>query len=209
MGSVPSSRSRRLQREPDFTGDRLTRFRDVFLRHGLPGLILALLFLSIPQLQHSLAQSLEKGSASPGLYAFTGVLIVFALSGFSWLADRTWTASKPGWVAYLGALSFWEEWVFRLALPQLMERLGASVALATILSAIVFGGAHYFTLRWRWQWCVGAALGGLFLSRQMNMHGDLLLITAFHWIATLLNTPRPPGPPDGQNARKPPPSDLR
>lgn len=202
MGSVPPSRSRRLQREPDFTGDRLTSFRDVFLRHGLPGLLLALLLLGVPQLQYSLVQSLEKGLASPGLYAFSGVLIVFALSGYSLATDRTWRASKLGWVAYLGALSFWEEWVFRLALPQVLELSGMPGALAVILSAILFGGAHYFTLRWRWQWCVGAALGGLFLSRQMDMHGDLLLITAFHWIATLLNTPQPPGASDGRAFNK-------
>ncbi len=40
---VPSQR--RLQRPPDFTGKTLNHFRDVFLRHGLPGLLLGCLFL--------------------------------------------------------------------------------------------------------------------------------------------------------------------
>lgn len=197
MGAVPPERSRRLQREPDFTGSRITRFRDVFLRHGLPGLALALLCLSIPELQHVLAESLARGSQRPGLYIITGVLIFMGLSAYSWQADRARSALTALWVIYLGALSFWEEWVFRLALPQLIERLGATAGLADLVSAIMFGGAHYFTLRWRWQWCLAAGMGGLFLGRQMNLHDDLLLIAAIHWIATLLNTPRPPGTRNG------------
>lgn len=151
MSAVPNSRSRRLQREPDFTGGRLVSFREVFLRHGLPGVIFALICLSVPSLQNAMAEGLEKGSQTPVLYAMSGLLIFAGLSIYSGLFDRQWTAARLGWVAYLGALSFWEEWVFRLALPHVLERLGASVALAAILSAIVFGGAHYFTLRWRWQ----------------------------------------------------------
>lgn len=193
MGFVPPASSRRLQREPDFTGERLTRFSEVFVRHGLPGLILALLCLSVPELQTSLAQSLRKGAESAGLYIVSGVVIVTGLSVYSWLADRSWSLSRLGWVIYLGALSFWEEWVFRLAIPTILEGFGASYWLAATLNALVFGAVHYFTLRWRVQWCVGAFLGGLLLSRQMQVHDDLLLVAAFHWIATLVNTPRPPG----------------
>lgn len=198
MGAVPPPRVRRLQREPDFTGGRLTRFQQVFLRHGLPGLVLALLCLGVPQLQSSLSEGLESALASPGRYAALALLILAALSIYSWQSDRTWSAAKPGWVCYLGALSLWEEWVFRLALPHLLGHLGAPGALAVLLSAILFGAAHYFTLRWRWPWCVGAALGGLLLSRQLGLHGDLLLIAALHWIATVLNTPRPPEAPDSK-----------
>lgn len=154
--------------------------------------------VGLPGLQIVFADSLEKGLASPTRYALSFAVIVCLLNAYAWLIDRQWSLPKLGWIIYLGALSFWEEWVFRLAIPQALEGHGASVWLAAILSALVFGGAHYFTLRWRWQWCVGAFIGSLALSRQMDLHNDLFLIAAFHWIATYLNTPRPPGQSAGR-----------
>ncbi|MEO1306332.1 MAG: CPBP family intramembrane glutamic endopeptidase, partial [Pseudomonadota bacterium] len=182
-----------MQRDKDFTGDRLTTFRQVFLRHGLPGLTLAIFCLAIPSLQVAYAAGLEIGAAHSLRYGLTGTVIFAGLVAYAWSLDRAWDPKKIGWVLYLGALSFWEEWVFRLALPQVFESWGASVILAAVISAAIFGAAHYFTLRWKWQWCFGAFLGGLALSRQMEVHQDLLLISAFHWIATYINTPRPPG----------------
>lgn len=202
MSNATGSSNQRLQRASDFTGDRLTRFREVFFRHGLPGLILALVCLSIPGLQIVLADGLDKGMGNPQLYATLLVLMLVALNGHAWFIDRRWDASKLGWIIYLGALSFWEEWVFRLAVPTLLEGFGASVWVAATLSALAFGAAHYFTLRWKWQWCVAAFVGSLALSRQMELHDDLLLITAIHWIATYLNTPRPPaGSVSNQNRK--------
>lgn len=194
--SVPasSSRRRRLQREPDFTGDRLSSFRDVFVRHGLPGLVLALLFLSATNLQIVFAEHLKPAAAHPARYAIGFVLILIALNVYGWRIDRQWSLMQLSWVLYLGTLSVWEEWVFRLAIPQVLEWGGASVWAAAALSAVVFGAAHYFTLRWKWYWCVGAALGGLYFSGQMERHGDLLLVSAIHWVATYVNTPRPPAP---------------
>ncbi len=187
------SRNQRLQRDSDFTGDRLSTFREVFLRHGLPGLILALICIVVPGLQIAFGDSLQRGINNVDLYVISFVLMLLAMNAHAWFIDRRWTFAKLGWILYLGALSFWEEWVFRLALPEVLEGLGASFWVAAVLSSLVFGAAHYFTLRWRWQWCVLAFVGGLALSRQMDVQGDLLLITAFHWIATYLNTPRPPG----------------
>ncbi|GAA6155956.1 hypothetical protein NBRC116588_14290 [Pyruvatibacter sp. HU-CL02332] len=195
MSNATGSSNQRLQRARDFTGDRLTMFREVFLRHGLPGAILALICLGIPGLQIVFAEGLEKGFARPQLYLVSLVLLFLALNAHAWLIDRRWDLPKLGWIVYLGALSFWEEWVFRLAVPTLLEGFGASVWVAATLSALAFGAAHYFTLRWKWQWCVAAFVGSLALSRQMELHEDLLLITAIHWVATYLNTPRPPGHP--------------
>ncbi len=163
------------------------------MRHGLPGLGLALGFLCLPGLWDVFVESLERGLATPGRYLIGAVLIFVGLNAYAWWTDGRLRLPTLGWIAYLGALSLWEEWVFRLAMPHLLEGMGASVWGAAIISALVFGGAHYFTLRWKWQWCVGAFIGGLALSRHMGLHGDLLLITAFHWIATSVNTPRPPG----------------
>jgi hypothetical protein len=193
LPTAPVPPQRRLQRDDDFTGKRLSSFREVILRHGLPGAALALICFAIPGLGLVFADSMGEGLANPALYAGSTLIIFIGLNAYAWLIDRAWTASKTVWIIYLGGLSFWEEWVFRLALPQLIERAGASVGIAMIVSAALFGAAHYFTLRWKWHWCAGAAVGGLMLSRQMEIHNDLLLITAFHWVATYLNTPRPPG----------------
>lgn len=198
--TAPAPRSPRLQRDQDFTGNRLTTFREVFLRHGLPGLLLALLCLSLPQMRSALAGGLDKALAAPELYIGFAALIFFALNVHAWILNRQWSVQRLGWIVYLGALSFWEEWVFRLALPEIFQGFGASVGLAALVSAALFGAAHYFTLRWKWPWCVAAFLGGLFLSRQMQVQNDLLLITAFHWVGTYLNTPQPPG----QSARPAP-----
>ncbi|MEO1027557.1 MAG: CPBP family intramembrane glutamic endopeptidase [Pseudomonadota bacterium] len=184
---------RRLQRDKDFTGDRLSTFRQVFLRHGLPGAVLALACLGVPDLQAVFFESLDRGLAYPLRYGLFFMLILSALNAYAWLIDRRLDLQRLGWMLYLGALSFWEEWVFRIAIPEILEGWGASLWWASVLSALVFGGAHYFTLRWKLRWCVGAFIGGLILSRQMHLHNDLLLIAAFHWIATYLNTPRPPG----------------
>ena len=199
---MPARQSaRRLQREKDFTGDRLTTFRAVFVRHGLPGLILALLCLAVPGLQNLFVASVDQVLIAPLRTALWVIVIAAALNIYVWRIDRQWSPAKLGWIAYLGALSLWEEWVFRIALPQSLEAWGAEVWAAALLSALVFSSAHYFTLRWKWQWCVGAFVGGLALSRQMEVHDSLLLITAFHWIATTLNTPRPPG--QSSNAARP------
>ncbi len=193
MSKATGSSNQRLQRARDFTGDRLTTFREVFLRHGLPGFVLALICLGIPGLPIVFAEGFEKGLASPQLYLISLALLFLALNGHAWLIDRRWDVSRLGWIAYLGALSFWEEWLFRLAIPHIVEGFGASFWVAATLSALAFAAAHYFTLRWKWQWCVGAFVGSLALSRQMELHDDLLLIAAMHWIATYLNTPRAPG----------------
>jgi len=154
---------------------------------------LALLALTQPQIQSVIMAGLEKAAAAPARYAIWFAVIAVGLNIYAWRNDGDWTTSKLGWIAYLGALSLWEELVFRVALPQTLENIGAPIWGAALLSALLFGAAHYFTLRWKWQFCVGAFVGGLALSRQFEVHNDLLLITAFHWVATFLNTPRLPG----------------
>lgn len=187
-------RKRRLQRDRDFTGERLSSFREVFLRHGLPGLGLGVSVLLIPDLQTVFIRSLTRASEHIALYAMIGITILIALNAYNWFLDRKWGVAQLGWIVYLGALSVWEEWVFRLALPHLLEGIGSSVWMAAVLSAILFGAVHYFTLRWKWHWCVGAGMGGLYFSHQMELHGDLLWVAAIHWVMTSINTPRPPSP---------------
>ena len=104
---------------------------------------------------------------------------------------------------YLLAVSVWEEWVFRLALPWFGQALGFDLRVAVILSNVLFGALHYFTLRWKWPWCLAAFFGGMALSRQYAEHQDLAMIIALHWVATFVNTPRLPGRSARRDAEAP------
>ena len=115
------------------------------------------------------------------------------LNVYAWFIDRDWRLEKLGWVLYIGAVSVWEEWVFRLALPYFLEGQGVDLRTAVIGCNLAFGLAHYFALRWKWQWCVLAFLGGMGLSRGFNQTFDLLFVIGIHWVATFVNTPRLPG----------------
>jgi membrane protease YdiL (CAAX protease family) len=95
------------------------------------------------------------------------------------------------WIGYLLFISIAEEWIFRLALPNLLKAYMAPIY-AVVISNVLFATIHFFTLRWRLIWVVFAFLGGLGLSRAMT-HDDLLVVIWLHWIGTFLNTPFPPG----------------
>jgi hypothetical protein len=208
-----SPSQQRLQRPPDFTGSRLDSFSDVALRHGLPGLVLGVLCLVPPGMRELLGQGLAAAGERPFLYLGWAVLILAALNFYAWYIDRRWSPDRMGWVLYLGALSVWEEWVFRLALPYYLQHVfqasgedvlqtsGGGLAAAVVVCNLLFGLAHFFTLRWRWYWCVAAFLGGMALSRQFAQHFDLLLVIGIHWVATFLNTPRLPGQRRARDAR--------
>lgn len=182
----------RLQRAPDFTGQRLTTFKEVIYRHGLPGLALGLVCLATPAMYNYARTGVQPALETPLLYTLGFVAVLIGLVGYSKLRHGGVNQQQLRWILYLGALSAWEEWVFRLALPYWLQDVGISLTVAVIISNLLFAGAHYFTLRWRWQWCLGAFLGGLALSRQMHVQGDLLLLIGIHWVGTFLNTPRPP-----------------
>ena len=184
--------SGRLQRPPDFTGNQLTTFRQVVTRHGLPGLVLAIACLAVPGMLSALNLVLQPGISHSGTYLTATVVIFLGLLIFSAARDGELKRQQMLWVVYLGLLSLWEEWVFRVALPQIQISMGVSFVLAIIISNLLFGAMHYFTLRWRWQWCLGAIIGGLALSRHIHTHEDLLILTALHWLGTFINTPRPP-----------------
>lgn len=130
---------------------------------------------------------------APGHYLGLFALAAGVLAAHSRWRIGCWHGPTLAWVGYLGLLSLWEEWAFRAVLPYALDELGLSLVSALVLVNVAFGAVHYVTLRWRWQWCVGAALGGLALSRHFQNNGDFLLLVLFHWLGTTLNTPRPPG----------------
>ncbi|XOV82829.1 MAG: type II CAAX prenyl endopeptidase Rce1 family protein [bacterium] len=188
-----SPSQKRLQRPPDFTGNRLVSFRAVFLRHGLPGAVLGVLCLLHPAMRELLGSALTAFYSQPLFYMFSALVILVVLSLYAGFLDRRWKIEKLGWVLYLGLVSAWEEWVFRLAVPYYLESIGVSLFVAVLTSNTVFALAHYFTLRWKWQWCVAVFFFAMALSRQMETHFDLMLVIGVHWVFTFLNTPRLPG----------------
>jgi hypothetical protein len=165
----------------------------VALRHGLPGALVAVLCLLHPEIRALLTPALTGFLADPARHLGIAALMFAALVSYAWFIDRKLDAQVFGWVLYLLAISVWEEWVFRLAMPYFAAELGAELRTAVIASNALFALMHYFTLRWRWQWCLAAGLGGLALSRNFALHHDLALVIGIHWIATFVNTPRLPG----------------
>ncbi len=183
----------RLQRQADFTGSRLTRFSQVLLRHGLPGAALGGIYLLVPEMRALGAEAVAPFAADPVRYLTWAIGLFAAMLVYAGVMDRRLDAATAGWILYLLGISLWEEWAFRVALPAFAELHGLPLFAAVLLSNAAFGAAHYFTLRWKWQWCVLAALGGLALSRHFQQHGDLAVIAGLHWAGTFLNTPRLPG----------------
>ena len=185
-------RRRRLQRDADFTGERIEQFSEVWLRHGLPGALLGAVCLLHPGSRDLLVRSTSNLLADPLPYVLAGLLLLTVMLLWRFIGDRRLDRISAIWVLYLLGVSVWEEWVFRLAVPYAALAYGADLGVAVVLSNAAFGLAHYFTLRWKWYWCVGAALGGMGLSRLLEAEMDLAVIVGIHWLGTFLNTPAPP-----------------
>ena len=185
-------REHRLQRPRDFTGDQIQSFSAVFIRHGLPCALLGLLFLTDDSIWPLLKSATAAASENNTLYSISVGLIFLCLITHAVIGKYRLDLGRVGWIAYLGCLSLWEEWVFSIGIPHYLGALGVGVLLPIIISNTVFGILHYFTLRWRWRWCLMAGIGGMFFSHNFTNHHDLLLIAGIHWVMTYLNTPRPP-----------------
>lgn len=191
---------RRLQREADFTGQRLNSFRQVLLRHGLPGFLIGLLLLIPSDLRALLSPQNHRLEEHLPIYGL-GFLGIFCFSlCWSWYIDRRISWAQAGWIFYLLLVSIWEEWVFRVALPTLIVPLEVQFTTAVLISNILFGAVHYFTLRWKASWCLLAFLGGMGFSHNYAELGDLFVIIGIHWLATFINTPRLPGSRPGNSA---------
>ncbi|MDG1034194.1 MAG: CPBP family intramembrane metalloprotease [Luminiphilus sp.] len=188
-GVFPESQGRLQRDAPD--GTKITSFTQVFVRHGLLMLALAGLFVLFPTAFADLSLSLTGFFASPHYYGLAFLALWVFLIAYSQLSDKVVNRKQLTWIGYLLFISIAEEWIFRLALPNLLTGHLAPIY-AVVMSNIIFAAIHFFTLRWRLIWVVFAFLGGLGLSRVMT-HGDLLVVIWLHWIGTFLNTPFPPG----------------
>ncbi len=169
---------------------RIDSFRQVLLRHGLSGLVLALICLIPEQPRTSVQASLRlfetqgERIASIALLLLA-VMVIASAFGRGGLSARQWA-----WLGYLLLVSIAEEWAFRFALPLwLMPAIGLLPAIA--LCNLAFGAMHRFTLGWGWARCLGATLGAFGLSLLLA-RTSLLHVIALHWLVTFANTPWPP-----------------
>ena len=181
----------RLQRPAKSRSSAVLQFRQVLSRHlvtmSLVAVVMGLWLARVDDWQGLLSPLI----AHPVHYLAMCAAIVAGIAIYQRLRGIPWSATQMGWVGYLFLISVVEEWAFRVFLPLcLLDDLGARVSIVT--SSVLFGGLHYFTLRWRLTACVMTMLGGLGFSRLLDVSGDLALVILVHWIVTFLNTPRPP-----------------
>ena len=181
----------RLQRESGFKGRKITRLREVLLRHGLFVVLLAFICLWFPQMRGLLAWGLASFINNPFPYFVGTVCLVLFFIIMTKAIKQVLNTRQMLWIFYLLGVSICEEWVFRLALPGVAAGY-IGLRPAVLLCNLLFAAMHYFTLRWKIRWCLLAFLGAMGLSRLMS-HGDLMLVIGVHWLATFLNTPVPVG----------------
>ena len=181
----------RLQRSAKSRSGAVLHFRQVLSRHlvtmSLVTVVMGLWVARVDDWKRLLSPLI----AHPADYLAMCVAIVAGIVIYQRVRGIPWSAAQVGWVGYLFVISVVEEWAFRVFLPlYLIDDLGARASV--LLSSVIFGALHYFTLRWRLTACLLTTLGGLGFSRMLDVSGDLALVILVHWIVTFLNTPRPP-----------------
>ena len=180
----------RLQRDhsPDTTP--VSTFAQVLYRHG--ALMSFVAFgLWLIQGGAALDDAFYAVGQRPSLFLVAFLIILGGFIGYLKWRRYNFSGSQWLWIGYLFYISVVEEVAFRLYLPAALESQFGLVA-AVVTSNLIFGLIHYFTLRWKFSHCVLTALGGIGLSRLLAQSGDLGLVILVHFIATFLNTPRPP-----------------
>ena len=190
----------RLQRQAGLNGFLIDSFQWVLIRHGLTmSLILVIclgLLLYAGGDSHNGEQiwdPIELQDILSFKLLHCGLLIGilgFVCGHWFWRGIRV-QPQMLLWLAYLSIISFVEELLFRFVAPHLMQSFLGSIG-SVVVSNLIFAGLHYFTLRWRLHHCIVVFLGGLGLSRLLQVTDDFILIVLVHWFFTFLNTPDPP-----------------
>ena len=181
----------RLQRDHAGSIAPVSTFVQVLYRHGLVMGISALTLFALNTSPHLLATTLADFSANPTKYLLylMAILVFFYL--FLVRKGLSLNLIQGFWIIYLLYISIVEEIAFRLFLPLTLES-SISFFYAVIFSNFVFAGAHYFTLRWKWQNCALAFFGGIALSGLLERSDDLALLILMHFVGTFINTPSQP-----------------
>ena len=181
----------RLQRKASTDGVYISKFRQVFLRHGLTMGLVALVCLLLPVVTESIRWSTASFLADYLRYFVVGSILIIFFLGFLRVRGYSSSGRELIWLLYLLFISIVEEFSFRLMLPSfLLAAVGAIPA--AVLSNLAFACIHFFTLRWRLMNCIGVFWGGLGLSRLLGNTEDIILVIGVHWLVTFLNTPVAP-----------------
>jgi len=181
----------RLQRKASKGGVYISKFRQVFIRHGLTMGLVALVCLFLPALTESIQWSTAAFLTNHLGYAAAGSILVVFFLGFLRFRGYSINGRELVWLLYLLFISIVEEFSFRLMLPSFFVATVGAIP-AVVLSNLAFACIHFFTLRWRLMNCIGAFLGGLGLSRILSNTEDIILVIGVHWLVTFLNTPTAP-----------------
>lgn len=200
MNTTNQNRQGRLQRQAGSNGFLVDSFRWVFIRHGLTMSLLLIICVGIRLHTGgdlpSASQALGPLSSQDVLrirwlhFGLLTALLTFVGLHWRW-RDIEAQRQTLLWLGYLGMISLVEELLFRLVAPQLLQSLLGPTG-SVVVSNLIFAGLHFFTLRWRLRHCIVVFLGGLGLSRLLQVTDDLILVVLVHWFFTFLNTPHPP-----------------
>ena len=187
----PNASGGRLQRPAAVDGAHISTFRQVVVRHGLAMGSMALFLALLPSAYDLVARTTTRFMDYPAAYSLAGALL---LSFFVVYQKRKGYRARPRndlWLVYLLYISVVEELAFRLFLPIVLADAIHFYA-AAFISNVIFAAVHYVTLRWRWQNCVFAFVGGLGFAHMLANYQDLTAVILAHWFFTFLNTPSPP-----------------
>ena len=187
----PNVSGGRLQRPAAVDGAHISTFRQVVYRHGLAMGTMALFLALLPNAYDQVAGTTTRFMDNPATYLLVGALL---LSFFVVYQKRKGYSTSPRnnlWLVYLLYISVVEELAFRLFLPIVLADAIHFYA-AAFVSNVIFAAVHYVTLRWRWQNCVFAFVGGMGFAHMLVNYQDLTAVILAHWFFTFLNTPAPP-----------------
>lgn len=195
----PSYAGGRLQRPAGDNQGHIGSFRQVIYRHGLTMGVIAALCLQLPDGLEPINQTTENAFTNPLGYLLGAAALAVFFVFYQRRTSNTVSSTQLLWIGYLLYVSVVEELAFRLLLP-IGLATGIELTTAIVISNVIFAAIHYVTLRWRWQNCLFAFIGGLGFAHLLHTHQDLTLVILAHWFFTFLNTPAPPGKPTASAA---------
>jgi len=181
----------RLQRPAARSTQAIFQTRQVIQRHLLTMLVITVAAGALLGSAEALRAWLTPLTMHRVGYGLATLLILGLMLAFLHFRRVPISQMQWGWLAYLLLISMVEELAFRVFLPLYLDQF-FDLRTSVIISSVIFGALHYWTLRWRLGACVFTVFGGLGFSRLLHTTDDLALVVLVHWLVTFLNTPRPP-----------------
>ena len=185
----------RLQRASRDSKSYISKFRQVLARHGFTMTFIAIGCILFPSVLSGLFLSLDNLFLNTNKYLIASLSILISIVIYLKFFNLELNYRQIFWIGYLLLISIVEEIGFRLSLPILFSEHFLKeyhFVIPIFFSNLIFASLHYFTLRWKFNACLFAFLGGVGLSRLFYVTEDLALVILIHWAITFLNTPTAP-----------------